>query len=37
MAYDRAAIREKGVDAATNFHLAEYMEELGERDSGGYQ
>ncbi|KAI7844263.1 hypothetical protein COHA_002061 [Chlorella ohadii] len=28
MAYDRAAIREKGVDAATNFHLAEYAEEL---------
>jgi len=29
MAYDRAAIREKGVDAATNLHLAEFAEELG--------
>lgn len=30
MAYDRAAIADKGVEAATNFHLAEYAEELGE-------
>ncbi|PRW59328.1 floral homeotic isoform B [Chlorella sorokiniana] len=28
IAYDRASIREKGVDAGTNFHLAEYAEEL---------
>ena len=34
MAYDRAAISEKGIEAATNFHLAEYAEELGEKQRG---